>query len=820
MFRIRQGLAGRFALIVAIGSTVAVTSPALAANGDIHTFAGYSVGQMQFGADQAFMYAPGPRGDGGPAVDAALSPRDVAFDAAGNAYIADAGDNRIRKVDSAGIISTFVETNAPIALAISPADEIYWVSEADHRVYRWHTNAFGFPGVEPFAGSGVTVFSGDGGPAVAAGMDPIDIAFDPAGNLIVVDAGNHRLRRVTPSGTITTFAGTGGTGMSGDYVLCTSDAGDGGPATAARICNPSSVAIDSAGRVYLTTRPYAGHIRRIETNGIISNYLGTGECVIYMSLGVTRQNATPCMITDVAVDSHNNVYVSVPRGFFVPYILRVDAFNGLVTRIAGKGCGYTAGGGYYIGCYAGDDGPALMAGLDNPIGVIARPNGTLYFADSRNLRVRTIEPFGYPSVNPLALSFSATEVNVTSAPLTAFVRNTGSGSLTLGAAALEGADAAAFTIGTDGCAGLTLAPGGTCQIGVTFKPLAAGAKTAFIHVPSSGPEAPESRFGITLSGTGVTIPRLAVSPSPLAFGNKPVGSSTTKTVTVSSTGSAPVSIGSLSVSGMQAASYLIASDTCSGVMLAPGSSCVVDVTFTPPVKGFHNATLTIPTATFTSAVQLVGSAGPLISVTPGSLSFGEIVVGSTSAPQAITAKNTGADPLLISGASLAGPDAGQFSLATDGCSGAVLAPGATCAIDVSFGPTALGLAGAALRIASDAPTPTVDVVLHGTGIEVAPPVTTFTNGDGDILVGLIDGITGGATDNLSGVASVQLTLTPMLGSERTVTASLTCNADRTSCTWRASLPLTLVGPVVVRAQARDRAGNLETPGPTIAILVL
>ena len=159
-------------------------------------------------------------GDGGPAVQARLSgPRGMALDAAGNLYIA--GNGRIRKVDSSGTITTI-------------------------------------------AGSGRWGFSGDGGPAVQAQFRaPDDVAVDEAGNLYIADEQNNRIRRVNPSGTISTFAGTGEQGF----------AGDGGPAVEAQLAGPRGVAVDIAGNLYIADT--GNHrIRKVDASGTISTIAG------------------------------------------------------------------------------------------------------------------------------------------------------------------------------------------------------------------------------------------------------------------------------------------------------------------------------------------------------------------------------------------------------------------------------------------------------------------------------------------------------------------------------------------------------------------
>jgi DNA-binding beta-propeller fold protein YncE len=163
-------------------------------------------------------------GDGGPAIRAQLDqPEGMVFDAAGNLYVADSANNRIRKIDARGIITTI-------------------------------------------AGTGVAGYSGDGGPALAAKLQPDDLGFDPAGNLYVAEFGNHAVRMIDPKGIIKTIAGTGKEGCSG-Y---------GGPATRALLMSPLSPVLDSTGNLYFADQKCHA-VLRIGTNGIISIYAGSGR---------------------------------------------------------------------------------------------------------------------------------------------------------------------------------------------------------------------------------------------------------------------------------------------------------------------------------------------------------------------------------------------------------------------------------------------------------------------------------------------------------------------------------------------------------------
>jgi len=195
-------------------------------------------------------------GDGGPATAAELNfPRDVAVDAAGNLYIADSNNQRIRKVTAAGIISTVAgngtrgfsgdgapataaQLGDPDAVAIDDAGNLYSAETYNHRVRKITSSGV----ISTVAGNGSAGFSGDGGPATAAQLSvPSGVAVGPGGDLYIVDFGNQRIRRVTRAGIIETMAGDGNQGFKGD----------GGPAAAAQLDYPRCVAVDSAGLLYI-----------------------------------------------------------------------------------------------------------------------------------------------------------------------------------------------------------------------------------------------------------------------------------------------------------------------------------------------------------------------------------------------------------------------------------------------------------------------------------------------------------------------------------------------------------------------------------------
>lgn len=273
-------------------------------------------------AQKVATVAGGFVGDGGAATSASFQlPVGMVQDSSGNTYVTDEGGQRIRKITSAGVISTY-------------------------------------------AGTGIAGFSGDGGPASSAQMNaPLSITRDASGDLVFADAANNRVRRITPAGIISTIAGNGIAGYSGD----------GGPALDASMNIPWGVAYDAAGNLYISDRNNEV-IRKVDSAGTITTFAGNGTAGFCGDKGPAT---SACLNTPrgLATDSLGNLYIADGLNHRV----RKVNFSGIITTVAGNG----------LNGFTGDGGQATLAAIGNPKGVAVR-SGILYISNAGQARIRNV----------------------------------------------------------------------------------------------------------------------------------------------------------------------------------------------------------------------------------------------------------------------------------------------------------------------------------------------------------------------------------------------------------------------------------------------
>jgi sugar lactone lactonase YvrE len=380
---------------------------------------------------------PGYSGDNGPATQAMLNvPTALAADASGNLYIADTGNNVIRRIDTKGRITTVAgdggqgfsgdhefareaELNLPGGITLDGAGNLYISDTFNGRVRKVDSTGV----IITIAGNGRQGYAGDGQKATAAEFNlPDGIAVDSVGNLFVADSGNNRVRKIAPNGTTSTVAGNGGQGYSGD----------GGLAVNAELDEPVAVAVDGDGNLYILDRGNM-RIRKVDPTGVISTFAGNGNSG-YSGDGGTATNATFDFLVDMAMDTSGDLYVA-DNG---DHVVREINSNGVVSTLAGSCCSagdgeaatlatlnypvatvLDASGNLFIADfyeakvrkvgpaglistvagngvpgYSGDGGPAGAAKLNGPSGLAVDSSGDLYIADSTNNVIRRVDTSG------------------------------------------------------------------------------------------------------------------------------------------------------------------------------------------------------------------------------------------------------------------------------------------------------------------------------------------------------------------------------------------------------------------------------------------
>ena len=319
-----------------------------------------------------------------PATNASLYyPEGVAFDASGNLFIADFVNNRIRKVTTNGIITTVAgngstgysgdgvaATNAshpPAGVALDASGNLFIADWNNNRIRKVDTNGI----ITTVAGNGSPGYSGDGGPATSASLAYVEaVDVDGSGNLFIADTDNNRIRKVDTNGIITTVAGKG-PAVYGSY------SGDGGPATNASLNAPYGVAVDATGNLFIADMDN-NRIRKVDTNGIITTVAGNGS-LDYSGDGGLATNACLDAPYGVAVDAFGNLFFADSSN---DRIRKVDSF-GIITTVAGND----------NWGYSGDGGMATNATLNLPSGVALDSTGNLFLADLGNERVREVVLF-------------------------------------------------------------------------------------------------------------------------------------------------------------------------------------------------------------------------------------------------------------------------------------------------------------------------------------------------------------------------------------------------------------------------------------------
>ncbi|HXP71850.1 MAG TPA: choice-of-anchor D domain-containing protein [Candidatus Dormibacteraeota bacterium] len=405
------------------------------------------------------------------------------------------------------------------------------------------------------------------------------------------------------------------------------------------------------------------------------------------------------------------------------------------------------------------------------------------------------------NLSPASLTFGTLAVGTTSGPQPITLRNLGSAALTLSQLTFTGPDAASFAVaptGTTCPVGSTVAIGANCLVQIAFAPQTSGAKNATVNFIDNASGSPQS---ISLAGTAIA-PALQISSASLTFAAQSVGTaSPSQTITLSSTGTSSATINGITITGANANDFS-ENGNCSSV-LGAGASCQIIVIFKPLAAGNRSASISISdnAAGNPHSVSLTGTATQAaVSLSPSTLNFANQLVGTASAPVALTVTNTGTGALVIGSISFSGTNAADF--AQKGTCTAPIAPAATCLINVTFTPTAVGPRTATMVLADNASNAPQSIDLTGAAMNfvIDPPNVGATSAT----------ITAGQT------ATYQLALQSIDGFAGPVTLTCTGAPAGATCTVIPT-PVTLTAnatapfQVQVTTTARTISANLVSP---------
>ena len=598
-------------------------------------------------------------GDGGLATAADLQvPEGVAVDSAGNLYIADSENARIREVFSPtnantpnqittivgsgtfgfngdGAVGTATELTNPFGIFVDPTTGNLWIADFWSDRVRLYTASTGI--VTTVVGSGGV---GDTGLATAASLYyPRNPALDAGGDLYLVDAQNNRIREISAADqTITTVVGTG--------IPCARPAlpcGDGGPATAAALFMPRTVTILASGDL-LVADDGDNRIREVNgDSGIITTIVGSGNlCMTSFSTcgdGGPALNASLNDARGAVLDAAGNLYFVDAQD---NRVREVDT-TGTITTVAGNG----PNGDAPIGCVAkgnlsGDGGPAINATLDCPLGLDIDASGNLYVADTDNNVIRIIDTgtpriittiagtgvAGHSGDNGLATSATLNtpdRVSVNGAG-NFFISDSGNNVIRRvdGASRIITAFAGSGTFGFGGDGGAALGASFATPVGVV--------------VTAAGNMYVGDVFNNRIRKV-LLNPNITLSSTTAAFANQALNVSATLPVTVTNSGDAPLTISSIAIT---AGAFTISSNVCplTPSTLAVGAKCEVDIAFEPTQFIAYSGTLTIsdngPTAGSTQNVTLTGMGAAALTITTSGTGTGTV----TSAPAGINCPTT------------------------------------------------------------------------------------------------------------------------------------------------------------------------------------
>ncbi len=615
----------------------------------------------------------------------------------------------------------------PSAGAVDSAGNVYVASFYSNTVSKIDTAG----NITVIAGTGAGGLSGVGGPATSATFDrPSDVIVDPAGNVYFGAETAQQIFRIDAvTQILTSVAGNGTQGYSGDN----------GPATQASLNRPEGIALDKQGNLYIEDQDN-NLIRKVDTSGIITTVAGDPS-TINQGLPAFSGDGGPATKAGLALccagvyASYDSISVDAAGNLFIG-----DSGHHVVREVTTDGIIHTVAGNNALGAgFAGDGGSATNAQLNWPMGVFVDPGGDLYVADFSNNRIRKVD--------------AATQT------ITTVAGNGRQGSAGSGPATQVSLNGPQKVV-LDGQGNLYVAD--TKNNLVRKSDVSNPTVTFATSTPVGTTDTTDGPLGVVLANIGnapLTLP-------PPAAGTNPI-----------------VSAGFSLYTGESGACPALTSSSSAGI-LAQGSSCGLQVNFIPVSAGTVTGSLVLMDNSLnttsplsTQAVTLVGTAptAPQPVLTPATISFGNVPIGTTSAAQTATLQNTGTAALPVLLFNFFGSNPGGFS-ETDNC-GNSLAAGARCSIAVTCSPVIVGTLTANLGANFPSPIPQQSIALTCNATAAAAPQAALTPAAanfGSVQIGQT------ATQTLTltnaGNAALPITNAAISGTQYTI-ATTTCGAN-------------------------------------------
>ncbi len=687
----------------------------------------------------------------------------ITVDAAGNLYIGDSGHHVVRKVTTDGIIHTVAGNNAlgagfagdggaatsaqlnwPMGVFVDPAGDLYIADFSNNRIRKVDAAT---QTITTVAGSG-TGGSATSGPATQVPLNgPQKIVLDGMGNLYIADTKSYLVRKVdlNPTLTFSTSTTVGAVDTTdGPLGVVLANIGNAPlmlpPPTSG--LNPSA----SAGFTLYTGESGAcpapgpsspaGTLAQGSSCALQVNFapVAAGSVAGTLVLSDNSLNAAAplssqtVMLAGTATPAPAPVPVLTPSALTFGSLTIGTTSTAQTARLQNTGNASLAISSFgFFGANPGsfsetdNCGASLAAGASCSISVFCTPEtvGTLSASLGANFPSPiaqqsvtltcsgTAAPAPQAALTPAPASFGSVQIGQT-ATQTLTLTNAGNAALPITSAAIVGPQ---FTIAATTCSN-NLAAGASCGYTLVFTPTTAMSATATFSVTDSLGTQSSALTGV---GTAAPAPQAVLTPATANFGSVAIGQTATQRLTLTNAGNAALPIIS---AGVAAGPFSLTSQTCTG-SLAAGASCTFSVTFTPTTASTQTAVFSVvdPVGTQSSALSGTGTPAPMpqAALTPATAAFGSVPANTTAPAQVFTLSNAGTAVLPITSTTLSGAG---FTLAANTCS-TTLAPGASCTLSVSFMPTSAASYSATLTVVDSVGTQTSS--LTGTGTVTIPP---------------------------------------------------------------------------------------------------